>query len=95
MGRDIWPVLSDDAKTPHEAFFYHKGNQLAAVRSGDWKLHVDQKGKPSELFNLMNDIGEKTNVLKANPEVVKRLRGHLTAFAKDISTRPQIIAHNE
>jgi arylsulfatase A len=44
MGRDIWPVLSGDAKTPHEAFFYHKDNQLAAVRSGDWKLHVDQKG---------------------------------------------------
>ncbi|WDQ19522.1 hypothetical protein [Rhodopirellula sp. P2] len=24
----------------HDAFFYHRGNQLAAVRSGKWKLHL-------------------------------------------------------
>lgn len=95
-GKDIWPVLSADAKTPHEAFFYHKGNQLAAVRSGDWKLHTHPKGKPSELYNLATDIGEKTNVLKSNPEIVDRLKGYLTAFAKDIAkhNRPAAFVEN-
>jgi arylsulfatase A len=39
-GKDIWPVLAGDAKTPHEAFYYHRRDDLAAVRSGDWKLHT-------------------------------------------------------
>ncbi|MGB7345252.1 MAG: sulfatase [Pirellulaceae bacterium] len=95
-GKDVWPVLSGDAKTPHDAFFYHKGNQLAAVRSGAWKLHVDAKGKAEALYNLTLDIGEKTNVLKANPEVVDRLKKHLRAFAKDIAenNRPAAFVDN-
>ena len=42
-GKDIWPLLSGrkDAKSPHEAFFYHTSNgKLAAVRCGKWKLHI-------------------------------------------------------
>lgn len=39
-GKDIGPLLrgEPDARTPHQAFFYYKGNGLEAVRSGDWKL---------------------------------------------------------
>ncbi len=33
-GKDIWPTLTGEAGTPHETFFYHRGNQLQAVRSG-------------------------------------------------------------
>jgi arylsulfatase A-like enzyme len=39
-GKDIWPVLTEQAASPHEAFFYYKGDRLEAVRSGQWKLHV-------------------------------------------------------
>lgn len=44
-GKDIWPLLSgvSDAKTPHEAFFYHRSGRLEAVRSGKWKLHMPHK----------------------------------------------------
>lgn len=94
-GKDIWPVLAGKAKTPHEAFFYHRGNELKAVRSGSWKLHTN-KGKPTALFDLENDIGEKKNVLKANPKIVKRLNGYLKGFAKDIAenNRPAAFVKN-
>ena len=82
-GKDIWPTLAGEAQTPHEMFFYHAGNKLQAVRSGKWKLHT-KKGKPSRLFDLELDIAEKINVIKANPEVAKRLNGYLQTFAKDI-----------
>ena len=42
-GKDIRPLITAQpgAKTPYEAFFYHTAQgQLAAVRSGKWKLHV-------------------------------------------------------
>lgn len=44
-GRDIWPLLSGQAgaRTPHEAFFFIRGRNVEAVRSGSWKLHVEHK----------------------------------------------------
>ncbi len=39
-GKNIWPLMAgqQDAKSPHEAFFYYNGWQLEAVRAGQWKL---------------------------------------------------------
>ena len=93
-GKDIWPTLTNGASTPHEAFFYHRGNQLNAVRSGDWKLHT-KKGKPFQLYNLATDIGEKTNVIQSHPDVVKRLASHLKSFTQDIAEHSRPAAYVE
>ena len=41
-GRDIRPLLTNQrgATTPHDAFYFYWGNELHAVRSGRWKLHL-------------------------------------------------------
>jgi len=102
-GKDIWPLMAGEpgAKTPHEAFFYHTSRgQLAAVRSGKWKLHLKpparrrrpKKGQPkpkpqapgAQLYDLSADIGETTNVAGKHPEVVKRLTGLLEQFDKEL-----------
>ncbi|MDG1897432.1 MAG: sulfatase-like hydrolase/transferase, partial [Fuerstiella sp.] len=83
-GRDIWPVLTGKAATPHQAFFYHRVERLEAVRSGQWKLRANGEN-PTELYDLENDIGEKKNLIKARPEVVQRLTGYLTEFAQDMA----------
>lgn len=102
-GKDIWPVLTGRAKSPHEAFFYFRDNELRAVRSGKWKLHLalppakGNKGSPrSALFDLEADIGETTNVLAEHPEVARRLRGHVKAFQDDLSqnSRPAAFVDN-
>lgn len=94
-GKDIWPVLIGDAESPHEQFFYHGGEALKAVRSGQWKLHWN-KGKPTQLFDLDKDVGEETNLLKSEPEVVKRLTGYLKDFEKEIAIdhRPAAFVEN-
>ena len=39
-GKNVWPLFTDDeAKSPHEAYYFYYGNQLQAVRQGKWKLH--------------------------------------------------------
>lgn len=40
-GKNIWPLMAgeEDAKSPHEAYYFYYGRQLQAVRSGRWKLH--------------------------------------------------------
>lgn len=99
-GRDIRPLLFgvDGAKSPHEAFFYYHMDQLHAVRSGKWKLHVPLEAKRTDLqnrtarsearlFDLETDIGETTNVADSHPEVVERLMSYAAAIRKDIGDR--------
>ncbi|WP_168565767.1 sulfatase family protein [Crateriforma spongiae] len=83
-GKDIWPTLIGKSATPHECFFYHRGNTLAAVRCGNWKLHIN-RGKPAQLYDLSTDIGETKNVIESHPDVVARLQQHLATFARDIA----------
>jgi arylsulfatase A-like enzyme len=54
-GKDISPIMRGEpgAKSQYNAFFYHWGSQLQAVRSGPWKLHFPhmyrhQTGKPGQ-----------------------------------------------
>jgi len=102
-GKDIWPVLTGKEESPHEAFFYYRDNELKAVRSGKWKLHLampqgrGEKGAPtSALFDLEADIGEKTDVLADHPEVAERLRGYVRAFKEDLAQngRPAAFVDN-
>lgn len=83
-GKDIWPVLAENRKSPHEAFFYHRGDELLAVRSGNWKLHT-KDGEAIELYNLDTDIGEMENVLESHPDIENRLMAYLNNFAKNIA----------
>jgi arylsulfatase A-like enzyme len=43
-GHDVWPMLTQGAKTPHDAILSVRSPEHAAVRMGDWKLIMN----PSE-----------------------------------------------
>ena len=88
-GKNIWPALLGQAKSPHAAFFYFKRDKLEAVRSGKWKLRVNGN-HATELHDLSSDIGEKKNVLRANPLVVKRMLRQTRLFKAGLAknTRP-------
>ena len=84
-GKDVMPVLTSSEKTPHEAFFYYKGNSLSAVRSGPWKLHLGRKNKKGALYNLDTDKAEKKNLIESNPEVAERLNLYADTFQKELA----------
>ena len=102
-GKSLVSVLkSDDADSPHdEAFFWLLGrgkNAQWAVREANWKLlgnptdrsDRQKSGKLDKLFlvDLSEDIGEKTNVAKANPGVVKRLQAVADKHIAEINAQP-------
>jgi len=104
-GKDIAPLLEGrkGAKSPYDAFFYHTSQgQLAAVRQGQWKLHLvpprprRKKGDPKppppkpQLYDLAADIGETTDVADKHPDIVKRLSDVLKAFDTELkaNSRP-------
>jgi arylsulfatase A-like enzyme len=81
-GRDVGGLLTAPARfrTPHEAFFYYRGVRLEAVRSGDWKLHLQRE----ELYNLREDIGEAQNRFAEEPERVAELQRLAEACREDL-----------
>jgi arylsulfatase A-like enzyme len=63
-GIDVWPLLSGQSdRSPRQEFLYYAGDELQAVRSGPWKLHLPHEyltpanppgkdGKPANFANL-------------------------------------------
>lgn len=80
-GRDIWPLMAAKrgAKSPHDAFFYYRINELQAVRSGKWKLKL-----PEELYDLESDISESRNIAAQHPDIVKKLKKLMQDFDRDL-----------
>ena len=85
-GIDLVPFLKGKSKKVHEEIFCHFPHTVAAtkniastsVRKGDWKLIKFYADNPDqtdryELYNLKKDIGEKNNIAKKYPEIVKKL----------------------
>jgi len=74
-GRDISALLFDEAaSSPHDAFYYYFMRDLEAVRSGRWKLHFAKHGTAvNELYDVVTDVGETTDLASEHPQVVARL----------------------
>jgi arylsulfatase A-like enzyme len=58
------------------------GRQQTAVRSGDWKLLIDN-GRPF-LFNVRTDLGERTNLIRSRSERARRLKAKLDTWQRDV-----------
>lgn len=92
-GRDIWPVLTADAPSPHEHVAWAQGPQLA-IRKGKWKLVLNgvthdrtpagQKPLEGEdavfLSDLDQDPGESQNLRRRHPDVVDELQTLLSQW---------------
>ena len=82
-GKNILPMIRDNASSPHKLLHWTIGNSWA-VRDGDWKLlgnprDTSNKGPLDEgdqlfLVHLARDEGEMKNVAQEQPEIVKRLK---------------------
>lgn len=83
-GTNIWPVVSGAAKTMAERpLLYDNTGRVEAVRLGAWKLRVTrpkaEEPEQVELFHLVDDPGERYNQADAHPDIVARLRPHLSS----------------
>ena len=58
-----------------------------SIRSGDWKLLEFFEDGRRELYNLGDDVGEKTNLASAMPEKVEALHAQLVAWRKQVAAK--------
>ncbi|MCR9294527.1 MAG: sulfatase [bacterium] len=100
-GLDISPILLGRPNAAgHQDFYYFRGLELQAIRSGPWKLHFGSPKKSEEkdanpinpdaravglqLYNLEADVGEQTDVSEEHPDVVRRLETLAQAMDQDL-----------
>ncbi|MBQ5701761.1 MAG: sulfatase [Alistipes sp.] len=55
---------------------------MTALRVGDWKLIYRHRPQTLELYNLTEDIGERNNLAKVNPEKLAEMAEVMTAELK-------------
>lgn len=87
-GRDLTPVLLQNASGREAEMYYYFGTEMWAVRKGPWKLHFKttnpstvqvwgaweiEKHDPPLLFHVEHDPGEQHNVAESNADVVREL----------------------
>jgi arylsulfatase A len=95
-GYDISDVLFNHGHTKRKTIFYYHGEEVFAIRHGDWKIHFKtleniytSKAKfvehnPPMLFNLATDPSEKYNIALENPDIIKSFDEILATHLKSI-----------
>lgn len=92
-GRNLWPALSGSVPLESRPIYIAgPGFRSLALRDGDWKLvvraapGVNAKGRTApethELFNLVKDPLEATDLTQQEPDKVAKLRKKLTGLMK-------------
>lgn len=80
-GKNIWPALRDNTASPVESYYWVWRDE-DAIRTARWKLH--RFFNRFELYDIVKDETESTNVADANPEVVKTLAAKMDAWADSL-----------
>ena len=96
-GKDIWPVLTEGASSPHTVYPFFRGRRLEGVRKGEWKLRIsktddnwrspelDSGDEPIEmfLFNMKDDPFEQFDRKADFPEIVENLLAEMRTIAEN------------
>lgn len=85
-----------EGKLPRDAIFWHfpgylgagadswRTTPVGAIRVGDFKLLEFFEDNRLELYNLRDDVGQKTNLATSMPEKTKELHDRLVAWRAEV-----------
>ena len=59
-GKDVWPMLTKGAPSPHDAILCVQSPERAAVRMGDWKLIMNPNPAGGESIDENSDATDKS-----------------------------------
>jgi hypothetical protein len=95
----------------HEAVVFHSINGSFAIQQGKWKLEMcsssggwgwPKPGSPEaralppvQLYDMIKDIGERTNEYANHPEIVEQLTKLLEKYVADGRSTPGPQQHND
>jgi arylsulfatase A-like enzyme len=97
-GKNIVPLLKQSGGLKRDALYWHFPNYIGAghpnaarpcsvIRKGDWKLIEFLEDNRVELYNLKDDLSEKTDLASKMPDKANALRRMLEQWRKDANVQ--------
>jgi arylsulfatase A len=92
-GVSLLPLLTKGKKLNREALYWHYPSETgqwiprmaSAIRKGDYKLIHFYRDNRLELYDINNDISEKTNLAQKMPEKLNELKSQLDLWRKAVN----------
>lgn len=78
------PLVINGRPPDRDSFYGVKDLPDLAIRSGKWKLLCEYDGSDARLYDLTKDRGEKNNLAKKHPKIVKELSQKVIAWHKSM-----------
>jgi len=84
-GLSFAPILRGQSARRHDFLYweFHERGFAQAIRQGDWKAVRGHPSKPTELYNLKNDLGETRNLAGEQPQLTASLEKLFAAARTD------------
>jgi arylsulfatase A-like enzyme len=85
-GINLLPLLVNDSKPIERTFFWRidrSNRKQRAIRQGPWK-YINDGNTMDLLFNLQEDIGERTDLGYQHPEILEDLKSKLKAWEAEM-----------
>ena len=93
-GKSLGPLLRGADELNRDALFWHYphysnqgGFPGGAIRSGDWKLVERYEDGSSQLYNLLDDVGESNDVASGHSERVKAMTEKLHHWYAEVDAK--------
>jgi arylsulfatase A len=91
-GVSILPLLRRTGALKRDAIYwhyphYHHSAPAGAIRAGRWKLIEYYEDGRLELYDLVNDLGEKNNLAAKMPEKAAELQRKLAAWRRSVGAK--------
>lgn len=98
-------LLGKKGLNKNRSLYWHFPNQwgndgpgigtTSTIRKGDWKMVYYYETGKKELFNISNDIGEKNDLAKQHPKLIRKLSKDLGKHLRRVSAlRPSFKSTN-
>lgn len=82
------PELKGEGSSKRHSLIHQDFSGYLGIRKGSWKLLFSKNRNKLSLYNLKNDIGEKKNLVKTNPEKIKELTAAITEIVNNGRSTP-------
>ncbi|MRI00672.1 sulfatase-like hydrolase/transferase [Kriegella sp. EG-1] len=103
---DLGPVLFQQKESTRNSIIYYRGNEIYAVRLGDFKAHYITQGvygqfgkreehNPPILYNLSHDPGEQFNINNQHPDILKEINNLVEAHKSKLVVGKDQLAERE
>ena len=95
-GINLLPLLRQGASPTERTLFFRvtqPARRQRAVRQGDWKLLLD--GGASMLFNLANDVGERTDLASQRSDMVRKLFPLIGKWEEDVDAEAKALGSTQ